>query len=171
MGFIENATIEFKREYVDEISIFANRIEFVSIGGLVKGITYDDIMLGISVARNENPANLFYRLTLIEAYGTEIPKILHAYENASVKPQIETTDNAFKITLPNLNYHTKSAEYSEAEQAILELFKKKDAIRRKGVESALKIGQTAAGRLLKQLAKSGALQVSGTGKNTKYLLA
>jgi ATP-dependent DNA helicase RecG len=153
------------------ISIFANRIEFVSIGGLVKGITYNDIMLGISVARNENLANVFYRLTLIEAYGTEIPKILHAYENASVKPQIETTDNAFKITLPNLNYHTKSAGYSKAEQAILELFKKKDNISRKDVESALKIGQTAAGRLLKQLTKSGALQVSGTGKNTKYLLA
>ncbi|NLB43176.1 MAG: hypothetical protein GX815_13160 [Clostridiales bacterium] len=35
------------------ISIFENRIEFTSIGGLVKGITYEDIMLGISITRNE----------------------------------------------------------------------------------------------------------------------
>jgi ATP-dependent DNA helicase RecG len=50
------------------ISIFDDRIEFVSIGGLVRGITMDDMMLGISVARNRNLANVLYRLTLIEAY-------------------------------------------------------------------------------------------------------
>ena len=86
------------------ISIFDDHIEFVSIGGLVKGISFEDIMLGISLARNENLANIFYRLSLIEAYGTGIPKILLAYKKERVKPKIETTDNAFKITLPNLNY-------------------------------------------------------------------
>jgi ATP-dependent DNA helicase RecG len=136
----------------------------------VKGLTFDDIMLGVSVARNENLANIFYRLTLIEAYGTGIPKIMRAYEDANMKPQIETTDNAFKITLPNLNFHMPSTKYSQAEQAILELFKKQNAIVRKDVEAELQIGQTAAGRLLKQMAKSGVLKVSGTGKNTKYVL-
>jgi len=56
------------------ISVFDDRMEFVSIGGLTPGITLDDIMLGISLARNENLANIFYRLGLIEAYGTGIPK-------------------------------------------------------------------------------------------------
>ena len=37
-------------------------MEFVSIGGLVKGITLPDIMQGISQSRNMVLANVFYRL-------------------------------------------------------------------------------------------------------------
>src|SRR5699024_11153931 len=86
------------------ISIFDDRIEFVTIGGLVRGLTFDDIMLGVSALRNQNLANVFYRLKLIEAYGTGILKINESYAECAVKPQFEVTDNAFKITLPNINY-------------------------------------------------------------------
>lgn len=77
------------------ISIFENRIEFVTIGGLVKGITLSDVELGVSVLRNQYLANVFYRLKLIEAYGTGILKINESYDDYSVKPLIETTDNCF----------------------------------------------------------------------------
>ncbi len=50
--------------------MYTDRIEFTSIGGLLKGITLEDIQLGISVCRNPKLANIFYRLELIEAYGT-----------------------------------------------------------------------------------------------------
>lgn len=53
------------------ISIYTDRIEFVSIGGLVPGIDLEDVMVGISVCRNQELANVFCRLHLIEAYGTE----------------------------------------------------------------------------------------------------
>lgn len=89
------------------ISIFEDRIEFVTIGGLVKGITLDDVKLGISVLRNQHLANIFYRLRLIEAYGTGILKINECYDDYDVKPLIETTGNAFKITLPNTNFHAE----------------------------------------------------------------
>lgn len=89
------------------ISIFEDRIEFVTIGGLVKGITLEDVRLGVSVLRNQYLANIFYRLRLIEAYGTGILKINECYEDQVVKPVIETTDHAFKITLPNTNFHTE----------------------------------------------------------------
>ena len=36
------------------ISIFDDRIEFVSLGGLVRGITFNDIMPGVSVLRNQH---------------------------------------------------------------------------------------------------------------------
>ena len=48
------------------ISIFDDRIEIVTIGGLVKGISFDDIMLGVSVLKNEHLANVFYRLKHME---------------------------------------------------------------------------------------------------------
>lgn len=58
------------------IRIFEDRIEFVTIGGLVKGIVLDDVMLGVSALRNQYLANIFYRLRLIEAYGTGILSFL-----------------------------------------------------------------------------------------------
>ena len=43
------------------VSVFADRMEFVSIGGLVKGITLADLELGVFIARNRALANVFYR--------------------------------------------------------------------------------------------------------------
>lgn len=68
------------------ISIFEDRIELVTVGGLVKGVSMDDVLLGVSVLRNEHLANVFYRLKLIEAYGTGILKITDCYEDYIDKP-------------------------------------------------------------------------------------
>ena len=86
------------------ISVFDDRMEFVSVGGLMPDISYDDIMLGVSVARNPRLANVFYRLHLIEAYGTGILKINESYNDTAVKPKIEVSSHAFKVTLPNANF-------------------------------------------------------------------
>jgi len=152
------------------ISIFDDRIEFVSIGGLLRGITIDDVMLGISIARNKNLANVFYRLTLIEAYGTGMPKIMQSYEGFATKPQIKVTDNAFKITLPNTNEVSERALLNENESVALGLLKDKDFIVRKDVESTLSLSQTVAGRVLKGLLNKGEIRVIGSGKNTRYIL-
>ena len=60
-------------------------------------IDLEDVMAGISVCRNQDLANVFYRLHLIEAYGTGISKIIGAYVGEEKKPVIETTRNTFKI--------------------------------------------------------------------------
>ncbi len=86
------------------IHIFDDRLEIVSIGGLVHGLSRDDILLGVSAARNENLSKVFYRLMLIEAYGSGLPRIFNSYELYSCTPQISVADNAFKIVLPNTNY-------------------------------------------------------------------
>ena len=152
------------------ISIFDDRIEFASIGGLVRGITYDDMMLGISVARNEKLVKVFYRLTLIEAYGIGIPKIMRSYEGYAAKPQIEVTDNAFKITLPNINEISPKALLSENERAVMVLFENSDSIIRKDIEAALSVSQPMAVRLLKGLVDKGEIRAVGSGKNTRYVL-
>ena len=152
------------------VSIFDDRIEFVSIGGLVRGISFDDIMLGVSVARNRNLANVFYRLALIEAYGTGMPKIIRSYVNSPVKPQIEVADNAFKISLPNTNELSEKGFLNENERTMLNLLKGQDYIVRKDVETALNISQTMAGRLLKGLLDKREIRAVGGGKNTRYVL-
>ena len=155
------------------VSIFDDRIEFVSIGGLPKGVSKDDILIGLSVPRNENLANIFYRLQLIEAYGTGIPKILQSYNDYIRKPELQITSNAFKITLPNRNFNSgeiikNKAVFNESEEKILNLINKQDVINRADVESVLGISQAMAVRLLRALTDKGAIQVIGSGKNTRY---
>ena len=81
------------------ISIYDDRIEFVSVGGLLPGLELEDLMMGVSACRNPHLANVFYRLQLIEAYGTGMRKIMGAYAGAATQPQIIATNNAFKIVL------------------------------------------------------------------------
>lgn len=68
------------------ISMYEDRDRVLyPIGGLMPGIELEDVMAGISVCRNQELANVFYRLKLIEAYGTGISKIMQAYERQTVK--------------------------------------------------------------------------------------
>ena len=165
------------------ISIFENRVEFVTIGGLVKGITLDDVKLGVSVLRNQHLANIFYRLRLIEAYGTGILKINESYDDYSTKPLIETTSNAFKITLPNSNFHTEEAKPQNGStptgatstskkakriDAVLELCRKNGSVSRPDVEAALNISQSTAILFLRELVEDGVLEKTGKGKNLRY---
>lgn len=153
------------------ISIFDDRIEAVSLGGLVKGISYDDIMLGASILRNKKLANIFYRLKLIEAYGTGMPKIINSYKNSAVKPQIEVSDNAFKITLPNTNVAVRKnvdIPLSDNEQAALALFEHNKTVTRKMVETSLGISQPMAVRILNNLTEKGLVKRFGSGKNIRY---
>ncbi len=82
------------------LSLYSDRIEIVSIGGLPAGISMDTVELGVSVCRNNKLANVFYRLGYVEAYGTGLMKIADSYKNSTVKHKLEVTEQAFKITLP-----------------------------------------------------------------------
>lgn len=163
------------------ISIFDDRIEFVTIGGLVRGLTFNDIMLGVSALRNQKLANVFYRLRLIEAYGTGILKINESYADCVAKPQFEVTDNAFKITLPNINYVGEHRELStppikvtskaDRMDILLRLTEQQGYIVRKDVESELHVSQATAILILREMVKSGLLIKDGAGKQQKYRIA
>ena len=153
------------------ISIFDDRIEFVSVGGLVNGISYEDIMMGVSIQRNEALANVFYRLGLVEAFGTGIPRTIKLYENEIVKPEISVTDNAFKITLPKRIASMESFSKTENdENEVLLAARRKGYITRKEVEKLLGISQATAARLLKKLADGGELFSEGKGRNVRYVV-
>lgn len=171
------------------ISIYEDRIEFVSIGGLMPGIDLEDVMVGISVCRNQDLANVFYRLHLIEAYGTGMGKIMKAYESMQVKPVIETTKNAFKIILPNINakyeienatVKTKSGtpvtvhtekKISDEEEKILEYARKHGTITRNDVIGLLEVSASTAARVIRKMVKTNLLEQKGKARNTHYTIA
>lgn len=148
-------------------------MEFVSVGGLLSGINLEDVMVGLSVCRNQNLANVFYRLGLIEAYGTGIRKIMKSYENTGRTPVIETTNNAFKITLPNINYGVESKKSDSAtsdEERIIDFVKKSGEVARVNVEKQLGISASTASRMLRKMVEEGLLAQHGKGRNCKYIL-
>lgn len=171
------------------ISIYANRIEFVSIGGLMPGIDLEDVMVGISICRNQDLANVFYRLRLIEAYGTGMGKIMKAYEGLQEKPAIETTKNTFKIILPNINakYETKKTDvktefdtqiavnvgkqFSDGEEKILEYVRTHGAITRNETIELLEVSASTAARVIRKMVKANLLKQNGKARNTHYIIA
>lgn len=168
------------------ISIYTDRIEFVSIGGLMPGIDLEDIMVGLSICRNQDLANVFYRLHLIEAYGTGMRKIMKAYEGKEEKPKIETTNNAFKIILPNINakYETGNITSSNIkattnsvigngndlsdEERVLEYARVQGVLTRNDVMALLKVSASTATRILQRLVKENLLKQNGKARNTHY---
>lgn len=160
------------------ISVFDDRMEFVSIGGLVSGLAVEDIMIGLSMCRNPKLAKVFYKLNFIEAYGTGMPKITRAYRNTGKEAKIEVTENAFKIILPNLNY-TDSSFTTETNTdknpipneytIVLDFIKTHEFIKRVDVESLLNVKQATANRLLKKMYTAGLIEQIGNGKSTKYI--
>lgn len=172
------------------ISIYEDRIEFISIGGLMPGIDLEDVLAGISVCRNQDLANVFYRLHLIEAYGTGINKIMRAYAGQSEEPQVSVTKNTFKIILPNANRQAEKnavavfeqiAESKTAvqqanklgaeEKAILTYAETHDSIKSKNVMELLGVSASTALRLLKKLVMSNDLVQHGKARNTYYSLS
>ena len=155
------------------ISVYDDRIEFVSVGGLPSGIALEDILLGLSVCRNPKLAAVFYRLNLIEAYGTGMPKILKAYAGSGVKPKIEVSSNAFKITLPNRNSATRdltavSDTTKSKEEQILAWIEANGHIVRSDVDALLHVSQATANRILKRMVADGLLRQEGRGRGTRY---
>ncbi|MBR1634182.1 MAG: putative DNA binding domain-containing protein [Lachnospiraceae bacterium] len=167
------------------ISIYEDRIEFVSIGGLIDGIGLDDVLAGLSICRNRQLADIFYRLDLIEAYGTGLPKIVNAYLGSSVRPEFLTTQNTFKTILPNrnkkkqadvlkertfLDHIQMSRKQESPEQRIADYLAEHGSIKRSEVEKLLGVSQATSGRLLKRMMEDGKLYRSGNGKMARYEL-
>ena len=157
------------------VNIYADRMEFVSLGGLVKGITLADIMGGVSQSRNAIIANVFYRLELIESYGTGIKRIMESYAGCAVQPSFAPAPASFVVMLPNVNYADHGFKVvdtftiSDADK-VLALFESAQYITRKDVEQTLQTSSFPATKLLKRLLSEGKIIRIGSARATKYAL-
>lgn len=159
------------------IGIYDDRMEFTSVGGLPNGISEEDMRLGISVCRNQNLANIFYRLQLIEAYGTGIPKIFYAYEKEPVKPSIKTSPNAFKVILPNCNYvQSAHTEVNEAcavwdpEDRIVRYAENHKWFTKKEIMALLEVSSATASRYIRKMLDKHILIQHGEARSSRYTL-
>lgn len=112
-----------------------------------------------------------------EFSGSLFRQLDEAYEKTGMTPQIETSDNAFKIILPNLNAMSELPRKIQvnrakvtSEEKVIALTRQQGLVTRKEIESLLGIGQSSCGRLLKKMTENGLLIQKGKGKNMHYCL-
>jgi ATP-dependent DNA helicase RecG len=154
------------------VNVYDNRMEFLSVGGLVPGITLDAILSGVSHTRNEKLANIFYRLEIVEAYGTGIMRIMNDYANCQSKPEINVTDSSFMMTLPNMRYHNKAElkQVNEQESEVLRIIERDGYVTSEILSNALNLGATRSYNILKKMADSGNLKTVKNGRKIEYRL-
>jgi len=157
------------------INVNDNEMEFISIGGLLPGLSPEDIRSGISQPRNKKLAEIFHRLHLIESYGTGIRRIYSFYSNCAIQPRIEVTTNTFKIVLPNMNSNNakgtviSTAAITPQMQAVLDFIEENGQITDSEVQELLEIKSTRAYTLMKQMEKDGLIVIVGRGNSKKYM--
>ncbi|MBQ4518772.1 MAG: putative DNA binding domain-containing protein [Clostridia bacterium] len=158
------------------VNIFDDRIEFVSLGGLVNGLSKEDILRGVSQTRNQNLANVLYRLKHIEAYGTGIQRIFDLYAEDTVKPEIIITDNTFTMVLPNRNAENDSKKdvvsvlATQQEQLIIDYIKDNGSITDDEIQTMLEIKKSRAYVIVKSMKDKGILITKGRGNDKKHYL-
>lgn len=148
------------------VSMYDDKIEVVSPGGLPSGITEDEYLSGkLSVLRNRNLANVFYRLGFVEIFGTGITRIKQVYSEASVKPSFEVSENAIQIVLP---MYEESTNLTEDEKVVYKLLSKNMLKSMSEIAPYISFGKSKTTKLLKDMEQKGVIAIEGKGKGTKY---
>ena len=151
-----------------KVSMFDDRIEIISPGGLPSGITKDEYLSGkLSVLRNRNLANVFYRLGFVEIFGTGITRIKQLYEEGLKQPVFEISENTIKIVLPVFE---KNLNLSEDERKIYKILSKTMLKSISEIAPYAPFGKSKTTQLLKEMGKTGVVKIEGRGRGTKYVI-
>ena len=148
-----------------KVSMFADRIEITSPGGLPAGITEELYLAGgPSVARNPILANVFFRLGHIERFGTGIPRILDEYAHETVSPSFALRDSSITVMLPVTVLENVTLD----EEAILAVLAKGSALTRSQISEKTQLSKSKAIRTLNALVEKGLVTKVGEGRSVRY---
>lgn len=146
------------------IHLFQNRLEMVSLGGLVKGLTIEDIELGVSQSRNPKLANVLYRLKWIESYGTGLQRMKESYKQSRERPFWVVGPNAFVVTLPKQLLDTPSSE----DEKLNDWLVVHQEFTTKELEVYLNKSKGTVRKVIADLLGKGKILRLGNGPSTKY---
>lgn len=167
---IANALIHRVWDVESQIRVlmFDDRIEVVSPGGLPSGITAEEYLSGkLSVLRNRDLANVFYRLGFAEIFGTGITRIKQLYEEGFIKPDFEVSENGIKIVLPVFE---NDLNLTEDERVIYKILSRTMLKPISEITPYVPFGKSKTTQLLKDMVQKGVVLLEGKGRGTKYRL-
>lgn len=150
-----------------QISLTDEGIRIISPGSLTQGISEEEYINGnLSLMRNPIIANIFFRLDIIEAFGTGIRRIKKAYEDEVVKPEFKVYQNSIEVFLPVIE---KSLDLSIDENKVIKaLINKKLSSSQLGEITGFKKNKLI--DLLNSLIEKSVVIREGKNRGTKYKL-
>lgn len=152
-----------------QISMYEDRIEVNSPGGLPDGISKEEYLNGnISILRNPIIAGVFYRLNIIEKFGTGIMRINKEYIDSISKPSYNITQNNIKIILPVMDIDR--LDLSEEEIMIYKILKDEMECSRAELDKKSGFNKSKALRIINNLIDKNIIQKMGSGPGTTYKL-
>lgn len=150
-----------------QVSMEKDSITIVSPGGLPSGISEKEYLEGqISVMRNPIIGNIFFRLNIIESFGTGIKRIKEAYKNSMKNPSFKIFDNSIEVKLPVLS---GVENLSNDEQKIYKVLER-GSLSSSVISEDTGFGKSKVLNLLNGLMDQGYVIKSGKGKATRYSL-
>ena len=153
------------------VSMYDDRIEVVSPGGLPGGISKDEYISGrFSVLRNPILANVFNKLNMVETFGTGVLRIKESYKNSATQPVFEVTDNTIVVILPVIK---EGLDLTDDERIVYDILSKTMArpISDIMASSNIQFGKSKVSELLKSMEKKGMVSIEGNGRGTKYRIS
>lgn len=149
------------------ISMFDDRIEVVSPGGLPSGITQKEYLSGkIPLQRNPLIANVFFRLGIIEAFGTGVLRIKNAYSNSLEQPIFNVGDNHISVTLP---VRKTDLGLKADEQLVFDLLSVARPIAAGELTNKVGFSRSKLTSILKGLMARNLVGAVGAGRGRKYI--
>lgn len=151
------------------VPMYDERIEISSPGGLPEGISKGEYLYGnVSILRNPIIAGVFYRLDIIEKFGTGITRINTEYKGSLSKPNFHIGENSIQIILPIINVNHSGL--SEDEIAICNLLKNEIELSRREFDETFGFDKSKTIRIINSLIEKNIIQKFGYGPGTTYRL-
>ena len=148
------------------ISMLKDGITITSPGGLLSSVSKEEYLNGqVSKLRNPIIAHIFFRLKMIEMFGTGILRIKDLYKDLPVQPDFKIYDNSITVELPTID---SKLSVSKDEQIILDYLNKGLLATSGDIVIGTGLSKDKVLRLIKNLINNGYVKVSGVGKATKY---
>ena len=148
------------------IAMYPDRVEVSSPGGLPTGISEEEYLAGmVSIRRNPVLANVFYRLGLIEAFGTGVQRIRDAYASSKTTPRFLVMENTITVILP-----VTVADLGLTDDQRLVYGLLSPTVPRSSGEllGMVDFGRSKLSRILKELIELGQVFTVGVGRGLKY---
>ena len=149
------------------VSMFEDRIEVSSPGGLPSGLSEAEYLKGnVSILRNPILGNIFFRLHIVEILGTGIIRIREAYINSDRKPVFEILENSINVILPVIS----ALDLTGDEATVYRVLSKVIPRSISEITDAVPFSKSKTTVLLKRLVDKNIVTIVGTGRGTKYRL-
>ena len=108
---------------------------------------------------------VFYRLKIVEIFGTGIRRIKETYLDSITKPAFEVYDNQIKVVLPVL----KARNILQGDEAIV--YEALSEVKGKAIseiQKSMSFGKNKTRMILQSLVSQKLAYVTGSGRATKY---